>query len=170
MSVRIAGDRVVLRAFHEAEIDVMWARELARGGSGDRDRYAEFLRGSGAWQAEELRLAVEADDELVGDVQARRSRWALPAGVTEIGIGLFDDAQGRGIGTQALRLFTPYLFEDGFHRVQLSTDVDNVAMRRSAEKAGYTFEGVLRGFWRDDAGLHDYAMYARTLADHERER
>jgi RimJ/RimL family protein N-acetyltransferase len=56
------------------------------------------------------------------------------------------------------------------HRVQLSTDVGNPAMRRAAEKAGFTFEGVLRGFWRQDDGMHDYAMYGRALADHREGR
>ena len=39
-------------------------------------------------------------------------------------------------------------------------------MRRAAEKAGFAFEGVMRGFWRQDDGIEDYAMYGRTLADH----
>jgi RimJ/RimL family protein N-acetyltransferase len=162
MTIRLRGEHVTLRAFREEEIAPMWERERARGGKGDPDRYAAFLRATGGWNGDELRL--------VGDVQARRSRVAMPEGVTELGIALFDGRTGRGIGTEALRLIARHLFdEDGFHRVQLSTDVDNAPMRRSAEKAGFTFEGVLRGYWRDGEGIHDYAMYARTLADHRAE-
>ena len=40
-------------------------------------------------------------------------------------------------------------------------------MRRAAEKAGFAFEGVMRGFWNvPDATTRDYALYARTRADH----
>jgi RimJ/RimL family protein N-acetyltransferase len=168
MTLRLRGDRVLLRPFREAEFDEMWERNLARGGSGDRERYVEFLRSTGGWQRDELLLAIEAEGRLVGDIQARRSRLAMPDGVTELGIALFDGWTGRGLGTEALRLLCRHLFEaDGFHRVQLSTDVTNAAMRRSAEKAGFAFEGVLRGYWREGDEISDYAMYARTLADHE---
>ena len=41
-------------------------------------------------------------------------------------------------------------------------------MRRVADKAGFRFEGILRGFWKmPDGSARDYAMYARTRADHE---
>ena len=105
MTIRLSGDRVVLRAFREAEFAGMWDRELARGGSGDRDRYFAFLGATGGWNGDELRLAIETDGALVGDIQARRSRTAMPEGVTELGIALFDGWTGRGLGTEALRLF-----------------------------------------------------------------
>jgi RimJ/RimL family protein N-acetyltransferase len=164
---------VLLRAFHEDEFPVIVARELETGEPSTdvadrRERLTERLRSSGGWLTDELRLAIEADGRLVGDLQARRSSWTLPPWVTELGIAVFPDVQGRGIGTDALRTLCRYLFdEEGFLRVQLSTDVDNAAMRRSAEKAGFTCEGVLRGFWPEADGVRDYAMYGRTRADHE---
>ena len=54
-----------------------------------------------------------------------------------------------------------HLFDDeGAHRVQLTTDVENAPMRRVAERLGFTFEGVLRSFMPETDGPHDYAMYA----------
>ena len=71
-----------------------------------------------------------------------------PPGIFDLGIGLFRERRGRGIGTTAIPLITAFLFdEERADRVQLSTDVDNVAMRRAAEKAGFALEGVMRGFW-----------------------
>ena len=65
---------------------------------------------------------------------------------------------GRGYGTRAQRLLADYLFETTrAERVEASTDVDNVAERRSLERAGFSFEGILRraqfrgGDWRDMA-------------------
>ena len=169
MTVRLRGDRVTLRPFREEEFDTIVDREAPPDATDEtRGKIRERLWRSGDWSEGELRLAVEADDALIGDCQVRTSRWILPPGVAELGIGLFEQATGKGFGTDVLRTLTAYLFdEEGMHRVQVSTEVDNAAMRRSAEKAGYTFEGVLRGFWPDEATPKDYAMFGRTKADHE---
>ena len=108
-----------------------------------------------------LNLAVEADGRLIGDVQARAPRGAFPPGVCEIGVTLFAGVRGRGFGRDAVALFTEQLFEAGWERIQASTAVDNMAMRRVLERLGYELEGVLRGFSPDaDGGREDYVMYA----------
>lgn len=113
-----------------------------------------------------LNLAVEADGRLAGDVQARAPKHAFPPGVCEIGITLFPHVRGRGLGREAVRLFTEQLFLAGWERVQASTSVENVAMRRLLERLGYGFEGVLRSFGPgDDGGREDYALYAATRRD-----
>lgn len=178
MSVVLTGQRVRLRAFRAEEYERVWREESRDLGEhqhpipddlGERDRLFARLRLAGSWTPEELRLAVEGDGELVGDIQARVSTWALPPGVTELGINVFAGARGKGYGTEALRLLCAHLFEDGrVHRVQLSTDVDNLAMRRAADKAGFTCEGVLRSYWASPPNqARDYAMYARIRTDHE---
>ena len=67
----------------------------------------------------------------------------LPPGVFELGIDLFDVAdRGQGIGRLALTQLLKRLFEqEGAHRVQLTTDVDNAAMRTLSERLGFGFEG-----------------------------
>ncbi len=129
------------------------------------------MAASGTWTetAAGLVFAVEADGALTGEIQARRSDGMLPTGVVEIGIDLFDDAdRGRGIGRRAVALLTALLFDRGeAHRVQLSTDVDNVPMRTVAERLGFGFEGTLRGFMPSDEGPLDYAMYAMTIDDYQ---
>jgi RimJ/RimL family protein N-acetyltransferase len=178
VSIVLSGERVRLRAFRTDEFERVWREESRDLGEhqhpipddlGERDRLFARLRLAGAWTPEELRLAVEGDGRLVGDIQARVSTWALPPGVTELGINLFADARGRGYGTEALRVLCAHLFDEGrVHRVQLSTDVDNLAMRRAADKAGFTCEGVLRSYWATPPNPpRDYALYARTRADHE---
>jgi [ribosomal protein S5]-alanine N-acetyltransferase len=176
--IRLRGVHVTLRPFREDEFDELWAAETAdRGGfqapipdaEGHRERLQRRVAASGTWHHTELFLAVEASGRLVGDVQARRDDQTMPPGLFEVGLGLFATARGKGVGTEALQLVTDHLFVDeAAHRVQLSTDVDNEAMRRAAEKAGYTFEGVLRGFWPvPDGPPRDYAMYAITRTDHD---
>jgi ribosomal-protein-alanine N-acetyltransferase len=180
VTIRLRGDRVVLRPFREPEFDVLWGEETKDRGDYDapwnardeaaRERVHARVARSGTWrEGKVLDLAVEADGELIGDVQARHTQDMTPPGLFELGIGLFVGTRGKGYGTEALTLITRYLFdEEHASRVQLGTDVENVSMRRSAEKAGFRYEGVMRGFWPvDGAEPRDYALYARTRRDHE---
>jgi RimJ/RimL family protein N-acetyltransferase len=84
----------------------------------------------------------------------------------EIGVALFPDYRGRGIGTEAQVQLTRYLFDTtAAERIQAATEADNRAEQRSLEKAGFRREGVLRawgiraGHWRDGV------MYSRLRSD-----
>jgi RimJ/RimL family protein N-acetyltransferase len=176
----IRGPRVLLRGFRPDEVDVAMART---GGvsswSADDDpersrRRRERIERSGARTEWELLFAVETGGRLVGDVQGRCSDHAMPPGVWEIGIELWEESdRGRGIGREAVALLSSHLFEhEGGIRVQATTDVDNGAMRRALEALGFWFEGVLRGFMpvRDGAAPRDYAIYGLTREDWEGKR
>jgi RimJ/RimL family protein N-acetyltransferase len=112
------------------------------------------------------------DGRLAGEIQARQPDMGLPPGVFEIGIEVFDpEARGTGIGRRALALFVEHLFEEEHaHRVQLTTDVDNAAMRRVAEHLGFGCEGTLRGFMPTTSDPRDYLMYGMTRNDFEKAR
>jgi len=171
---------VTLRPFVPSDFDLVWAQETLDRGAFEspwavnderaRERVSARIEHSGSWRQERvLDLAVEVDGTIVGDVQARRDLDYAPPGIFDLGIGLFRACRGQGIGTTSVALITAFLFDDErANRVQLSTDVDNLAMQRAAEKAGFRREGVLRGFWKvPDMPARDYALYARTRADHE---
>ena len=169
MTVRLHGDKVVLRAFSPAEVDLVVDRHT----KGDREAAGRFVAESGTWtdRPTGLILAIETGDRLVGEVQARGGRaQLLPEGVFELGIEVYEpEDRGRGIGADALATVTRYLFDDEHaHRVQISTATDNTSMRRSAERAGFGFEGVLRSFMGPPTHTEptDYAMYGRTRDDH----
>jgi RimJ/RimL family protein N-acetyltransferase len=137
--------------------------ELARPGLRRRVEHSgEYFEG-------EILFGIEADGRLVGEVQARHPENAMPHGVFELGIGLFDAAdRGRGIGTKAVAQITRLLFDkQGAHRVQAGTDVANAAMRAVLERLGFGAEGVMRGFMPMQDGPHDYVLYAITSADYE---
>ena len=169
---RITGSQLTLRPVTETDLpsvaraSMPWALQ----GESEADvlrRLRDRHRGAVPFAAVEF--AIEMEGRLIGDIQARRDPYL--AGLFEIGIVVFEDAdKGRGVGREVLSLMTAQLFEhEGAHRVQLNTDVGNTAMRRAAEAAGFTFEGVLRGFWppKGDEPPADYAMYAKTKRDHE---
>jgi len=84
----------------------------------------------------------------------------------DIGISLRPRARGRGHGGRAQRLLADYLFATtAVHRVQASTDVDNRPEQGALRRAGFVFEGVLRGAqWRAGA-FHDLQSWARLRTD-----
>jgi RimJ/RimL family protein N-acetyltransferase len=169
---RIAGHLVTLRPFREEEFDIALAREPSEDDA-RREVRRRRLALSGTRTTWELMFAVEAGGRLVGDIQARCSDQAMPPGVWEVGVDLWDETdRGWGFGSEAVTLLTSHLFaREGAHRVQATTDVDNAAMRRSLEKCGFSFEGVLRGFMPTvDGPARDFAMYSMTVTDRGEER
>ncbi|MBA3347170.1 MAG: GNAT family N-acetyltransferase [Actinobacteria bacterium] len=167
--VESTGTSVVLRPLEERDVEA-----LVRGGAdgsgsfgpaGDEARKQLLARIERRPTLEDggfLGLVIEALGEVVGDIQARAPQHAFPPGVCEIGITLFAAARGRGLGLEAVRLFTESLLDAGWPRVQASTALDNAAMRRVLERCGYAYEGTLRSYAPGgDGGREDYAMYAR---------
>jgi RimJ/RimL family protein N-acetyltransferase len=179
MSASIRGRSVLLRAFRADEAKGLADLYNKVGGAQTmslpvtEQSVRAKIDASGTWSDAPwgMILAIDADGDLVGEIQARGGHNStLPPGVYELGIELYDEARrGRGIGTDALTALTGYLFdEQGANRVQLSTDVTNAAMCAAAERAGFRFEGIMRAYFppREDEPAHDHALYGRTREDH----
>jgi RimJ/RimL family protein N-acetyltransferase len=167
--VRLSGINVSLRAPMPADVDALVASRgddpgFAPQGDAAREQLLKQIERSPTLEdGGFVSFVIEADGELVGDIQARAPKHGFPPGVCELGITLFASARGKGYGREAVRVFTEHLHESGWPRVQASTDVDNHAMRRVLELCGYGYEGVLRSFAPDGSGeRRDYAMYAST--------
>lgn len=161
----IRGERVLLRALREDELDALWEgrlRSTAAVGEPDREQLRDRVEVSGEWHRGGLDLAVDVDGELVGAIDARANRGMLPPGVCELGIELWVESRGAGLGTDAVGALTAWLHETGFPRVQAGTDVGNAPMRRVLEKAGFACEGTMHAFMPDDDGRADYALYAHV--------
>jgi len=167
---------VSLRPLLPGDLQALWAARMrsdepwADSSDEAKRRLKERVANSGRVNRGELLLGIVADGRLAGEIQARQPEMGLPPGVFEIGIEIFDPQErGSGIGGRALALFLRLLFDqERAHRVQLTTDVNNVAMRRVAERLGFGREGVLRGFMPSTGGPRDYEMYGMTRADYER--
>lgn len=169
--IELRGDRVLLRGFRPDEVDIglerMQSIPASELDADSRRERRERIERSGERAGWEIMLAIEAEGRLVGDVQGRCPRFAMPPGVWELGIEVWDEAdRGRGLGTQSVALLSAYLFEhEDAIRVQATTDVDNAPMRGALERLGFAFEGVLHGYMPDLAGPpRHYAMYGLTEA------
>jgi ribosomal-protein-alanine N-acetyltransferase len=107
--------------------------------------------------AEHGRLAIMSADSLAGNVSYKdRSPWMTKGAIYEIGIALFPEYRGQGVGTTAQRLLVQYLLDTmPAHRIEAHTELENIAEQRALEKVGFEREGVLQqtvfraGKWRD---------------------
>jgi RimJ/RimL family protein N-acetyltransferase len=175
--ISLSGQTVRLRPFECGELDTVWsihrAGRRARGIPlrGGKQRLARLFRQSGSFdEGDLLYLAIEVEGRLAGEIDARRGSTGLPRGVFELGIELYERGrQGRGLGTEALRLLITHLFDqEGAERLEVRTSVDNAAMCRVLEKLGFVREGVLRAFMPDERGRTDYVMFALLRAEWSR--
>ena len=68
---------------------------------------------------------------------------------------------GHGYTSEAARAVVDYGFNMlTLHRIEATCMPHNVGSSRVMEKAGMTFEGILRDYYRKDDGFRDAAMYA----------
>ena len=87
-------------------------------------------------------------------------------GRASIGYWLVRSARGRGAAAAALRAVTAWAFEDlRIPRLELYVEPWNTASARTAERAGFQREGLLRGWQRIGAERRDMAMYALLATD-----
>ena len=161
----LRGDAVVLRPLRLDELDLLYAERLRSDttvGTMDRDVLRQRIEHSGDWFEGSLDVGIEADGKLVGMIDVRAPLRFVPPGICELGIELFPGERGRGVGTEAVRLIARWLLDNGYPRVQASTDVRNTPMRRVFEKLGWELEGVMRAFMPSADGRADYALYSIT--------
>jgi [ribosomal protein S5]-alanine N-acetyltransferase len=145
---------VRLRAHSDDDIDAMVEMcrdpEMARWTSVpqpyDRDNAKRFARElvPHGWETGEWRgWAIEATDDtgrarFAGNVDIRG------VGVADIGYALHPWARGRGVVTRAIRLATRWAFDHGgVEIVHWRAHAGNVASRRTAWAAGFTFHGTV---------------------------
>ena len=73
-----------------------------------------------------------------------------------------ESARGKGLGTEAARLFTDFGFAGlHLHRISLRVLAENAAARRSYEKAGFVQEGVFRDMELLDGAYRDVVFMAK---------
>jgi RimJ/RimL family protein N-acetyltransferase len=129
------------------------------------DAYAWIERSRAQWASGEsaaFAIVLAGGDEYLGGIGVRSGPW--PVG--EIGYGVRREVRGRGVATRALQLLARWAFDElGLARLQLVTDVENVASQRVAERAGFTREGVLRQALEVKGRRSDCIMYSLLPGD-----
>jgi RimJ/RimL family protein N-acetyltransferase len=87
-------------------------------------------------------IALKGTDEPFGMID-----FHVNAATVGVGYVIARSRQGKGYATEALCAVIEWAFQQpSIHRVNASTDVDNIASRRVMEKAGMQREGLLRKY------------------------
>jgi len=102
------------------------------------------------------------EDRALGWVSAGEKRQG---GVSEIGYILTPDAQGLGIGREAVTAVIDRLFTEGQRRVFADTDPENDASNRLLARLGFRHEGTLRGEWETHIGVRDSLIWGLLAAE-----
>lgn len=142
----------------------LWNRLVVESPEHARQRIERLHR---RWQAEQAAIwAIARADGggalgLIGwgdidleDGNAEIVYWVLPA------------ARGGGVVVEATKRLSRWAFDDlGLHRLRLCHSTANPASCRVAEKAGYSFEGTMRGALLHEDGWHDEHLHALVQGD-----
>lgn len=149
----IVGKNITLRVFKEEDLPVVL--ELMNDVLETGEHYPLSIRtlptlrkafqDNGFWSRDSGRLLiVDRDDRIVGLISHfTGSHYSVGL---EIGYQIFRrQDRGRGLMSEALRLYTALLFEMyPIERLQVCIDEENIGSWRVAEKCGYQYEGFMR--------------------------
>jgi RimJ/RimL family protein N-acetyltransferase len=181
IDVLTRGDGLVLRTWRERDLAAMTAlltdAESRRWnpplGEFTSERIGQRLAAAveSAAGDDPTSFVIAADDDqdrVLGSIDFRRDHPIPPFSVVDVGYGVLPDARGHGVAATALRLLSAWVLSpDGMDldRVQLDHAVENVASCRTADRAGFTREGVRQRFLPLQASpqapvvLHDTCLH-----------
>jgi RimJ/RimL family protein N-acetyltransferase len=107
---------------------------------------------------------MSGSDRIAGSVSLGEPQ--LDGHAANIGYWVAPWARGRGVATDAARALAGWALQQGFGRIELTTDPANVASQRVAVAAGFTHEGVRRAANRcADAVWRDTVVWSRLATD-----
>jgi RimJ/RimL family protein N-acetyltransferase len=177
--LELTGDRLLLRRWQPADADPVFAIM-------QDDSMFEFLRLPRPYSREAARDFVErfghegrtegtgigcaVVERASGDVVGAAAIRHL-SGHCDVGYWVAPAARGHRYAAEATGLLAGWAFEHGVHRVELLCDVGNLASIRTALAAGFSYEGVNRGYEcgpPDATGARaadDVARFARLSTD-----
>ena len=123
--------------------------------------YKKRYQETGFWNEEfGMLIITDKDGRLLGDISYFKGVAYLPG--FEIGYSIHRRAdRGKGYTSEALKLFSAYLFEiNNINRLEVHADKGNIGSRKVAEKCGFTYEGMKREAVFSRGEYCDLAIYS----------
>ena len=165
----LEGPNIILRLFTDDDLDEFLKLENVHAEIGEfspvdlrspaafRKQFSE----TGGWDDQLGRMLItDKSGRMLGHIMSMKEP-SYQSGY-DVGFAVFRRKdRGKGYTTEALRIFSAYLFElKPIPRLQLGTHADNIAARRVAEKCGYKLEGTLRQMYFARGAYVDCVLYS----------
>lgn len=128
----------------------------------DAEALAWIERNRGRW-AEGRGFSFAVAEAATGRAVGQLGLWLaeLPKGRAEIGYSIMPSARRRGFAAAALTAATAFAWTiPELHRVELHIEPWNTGSIRTAERAGYRREGLLRSYQEIGGKRRDMLLYA----------
>jgi ribosomal-protein-alanine N-acetyltransferase len=128
----------------------------------EEDFYADFSK-TGYWSESSGWLAILGkDEEMLGAIGFSKPSYF--GGTLTVHYHLFKrEYWGKGYGTEALRMFTRYLFQVfPIHKLQLLIVDGNIPSAKIAEKCNYVREALLKEAYYHNFKHQDILVYRMT--------
>ena len=108
------------------------------------------------------RLILEENERLIGEACYRK----VGDGIAEIGIKICEtDCQNRGLGRVILSMLISWLFEQGFEKIVLDTNLTNLRAQHVYESLGFQKLRVNIDSWTDQLGNKQSAVDYELVED-----
>ncbi|MBV9801181.1 MAG: GNAT family N-acetyltransferase [Solirubrobacterales bacterium] len=152
VSLRLSAERdipeILIAYQDDPELHLRMGIEKPPSGAQLGRRAEEASGGRAAGTHVTFTIVEPASDVCRGQIDVHNTDWEHQR--AELGIWLAPQVRGRGWAPAALTLACRWLFEAcGFERLEVLTEPDNEPMIRTARRAGFVEEGILRGYLRE---------------------
>ena len=115
------------------------------------------------------RLILEENERLIGEACYRK----VGEGIAEIGIKICEtDCQNRGLGRVILSMLIAWLFEQGYEKIVLDTNLTNLRAQHVYESLGFRKLRINYDSWTDQLGNKqsavDYELTEDNFVDYSK--
>lgn len=153
----------------ELELGRAWLQrwEATQPGVAARTDTRSAVRAMVSWmrRGESITCVMCWHDRIIGQVSVSQIAWGSLRSCS-IGYWIAERMAGRGLAPTAVALMVDHLFAVyGMHRIEICMRLENHASRRVAEKLGFRYEGVRRGYIHIDGGWRDHHVFALLAED-----
>jgi len=149
----IKGKLINLRTMRQGDIDEIFCltSDISQRGEywnvslSSEPMFKKRFQETGCWNDDFGTLVItNKSDRLIGEITYFKGVWYLPG--YEIGYRIYrDEDKGKGYTTEALKIFSAYLFESKpIKRLEIQLSKENIPSRKVAEKSGFKYEGLKR--------------------------
>jgi RimJ/RimL family protein N-acetyltransferase len=158
IDVLTEGDGLMLRTWRTSDLEPMtrllvdpeslrWSPPMhVRGEDWIAERLTRAVQSAKDDDPTSFVIAAAGDPEpVLGSIDFRRDLPIPPFSVVDVGYNVLPEMRGRGVASRALRLLSTWVLSPqgmDLERVQLDHAVENVASCRTADRAGFTREGL----------------------------